>query len=176
MHYEDNSSESMLRLLSKAGLGDTQKIECIELDASQIPPGRVAESPLLAFIDGEHTYRAVISDCHFVMQSISKDGVILFHDFLLTYEAILAVSTQLRKRKVAHYPVRLADNVFGIFFDRDLLAQDPYLCAQWDRTGRSVFPFRVKAWLKRVLPKSVITLIRRLRRATNHTVAGPSAA
>lgn len=165
VHYEDNSSESMLRLLAAAGLGDVRKIVCIELDASQIDPGRIEQSPLIAFIDGEHTNRAVLSDFEFCSRIISADGVILFHDFLLTYEAILAACGKLRKTGAVHFPVRLADNVFAIFFDRDLLVSDSYLSGLWKSTGRSLFPYRVKAWLKQVLPGSAITLIRGVRGA-----------
>ncbi len=169
--YDNNSSERMLNMLDSAGLGDMQKIESIELDASHVEPSRIMHSPQIAFIDGEHTKTAVISDFHFCSQIISKDGVILFHDFDFVSPAILEICNHLGKRNSSCLPVKLEGSVFAIFFDRNVLTSDSYLSSLYNRNRHFMFRFRVKRCLKQSLPGPLVTLVRNARNALKRKTA-----
>jgi hypothetical protein len=164
-HYEDNSSERMLSLLNGAGLGDVGKIACIESDASQVDPTRIETTPQVVFIDGEHTTRAVMSDYGFCSRIVSKDGVVVFHDFSIIYPALLEICRQLKERKSAFTPVKLEDNVFAIFFDRNILISDAYLSPLYKRHRRFWFSFRAKRFVKQLLPGPLLSWIVKVRNA-----------
>jgi hypothetical protein len=170
-YYDNNSSEKMLSMLANTGLGDVRKIESIDLDASEVEPSRIMGSPLIAFIDGEHTKKAVLSDFHFCSQIICKDGVVLFHDFFIIYPAILQICNHLSKQNCIYFPVKLEDNVFAIFFDENVLTTDSYLSSIHKRNRHFLFYFRVKTWLRQLLPGPLLTLARRVRSAFRKTTA-----
>jgi hypothetical protein len=161
--YENNSTKRMLEMLDSLGCGDVSKIECFDLDAPRVDPKRIISSPQLAFIDGEHTKAAAISDFKFCAKVISDDGVILFHDFAIIYPAIPKILGQLDKQGRAYQTAKLEDNVFAIFLDPDVLASDPYLALQHER-NRIFWPaFLLKKWLTRSLPNPLVKLIWNVR-------------
>jgi len=162
-YYEDNSSERMLKMLGSAGYGDLAKIECFDLDASKVDPSKIISNPLIAFIDGEHTKAAVISDFQFCAKVMSKDGVVLFHDFYIIYPALLEICNQLDKQDRTYLCLMLEDGVFAILLDPDLVMSDLYLASLYNRHKHFWFAFRIKTWLKKSLPIPLLTLIRNVR-------------
>jgi hypothetical protein len=171
-YYEDNSTERMLNILGSTGYGDVAKIECFDLDASEVESSKIISSPRIAFIDGEHTKRAVISDFQFCTKVISKDGVVLFHDFYIIYPALLEIFDQLDKQHHTYLPLKLDDNIFAIIFDQDILTSDPYLASMYGKYKHFLFVykyfwfvFRGWRWLKHLLRGPLLTLIRNARSA-----------
>lgn len=150
-YYKENSTERMLNMLRGVGYGDVEKIECFALDASEVDPSRIITSPQIAFIDGEHTNRAVISDFQFCAKVIRDDGVILFHDFDIIYPAIIEICHQLSKQSRAHLPMRLEGNVFAICLDPSVVTSDPYLASMYNGHKHFWLAFRVKTWLKKMI-------------------------
>lgn len=150
-YYKDNSTERMLSMLRGTGYGDVTKIESFALDASQVDPRGIIIDPLIAFIDGEHTNTAVISDFQFCAKVIREDGVILFHDFSIIYPAIIEICNRLNKQDRAHLPMRLEGNVFAIWLDPGVMTSDPYLASLYNRHKHFWFAFRVKAWLRKII-------------------------
>lgn len=151
-HYEDNSSARMLSLLGARGVGDLTKIVCFDSDAAEVEIALIAEPPLIAFIDGEHTRAAVRSDFAFCREAIDPRGAILLHDFSIVYPAIAAIRTTLRREGVPHLAVMLEGDVFGFFFDAALVHDDPYLSACRRRAPRVLGALFGKRLLKRALP------------------------
>jgi hypothetical protein len=161
--YEPVSSERMLALLSDTGLGDVKRIECIESDASEVDLGRIAVAPRIAFIDGEHTKRAVASDFDFCSRVLSDDGVMLLHDFPVMATTILRLCARLAKRNPSCTSMRLEGSVFAVFLDGDTVASDSYLASlhmAW-RRARLVVP--AKAWLRERLPRPLFRLAKGAR-------------
>lgn len=161
-HYENNSSERMLRLLNETGLGNVGKIECIESDASQVETTRITPAPQIAFIDGEHTKQAVASDFRFCTRIIATDGVILFHDFDIVYDAIIEICREIQERPGDRLPVKLGDGLFAIFYGRTLLDSDQVLNEYFKRSARFMLLYRMKSALKRFLPKPLIRAVSKI--------------
>ena len=147
-YYENNSSRRMLKMLSDAGLGDVMRISCIELDSSQVAPETIAPAPSVAFIDGEHTARAVLADFNFCRQVLRPDGVVVFHDFSILYRTLFAMLHDWRRQKLPWAVVWLPDNLLAVFFDPAVPAADPWLAAMQRRTSRSLLLFRLTALAK----------------------------
>lgn len=162
--YRGNTTERMMELLRALPGGDPGKVECLEQDARDIPPERIARAPDLAFIDGEHTQEAALSDFRFCATVMARDGAVLFHDCSIVLPAILEILSGLRREGRACLPLKLEDEVFGIFFDPSLVRGDPYLEGLRSRRRSWVFTSRWKLRAKRRLPAPVLGAIRRLRR------------
>lgn len=172
-YYENNSTERMLRMLNLIGCGTISKIHCFESEASGIDPEKITESPLIAFIDGEHTRSAAIADFHFCLSVLSKDGIILFHDFSIVYPAILEVVRQLKKSRQRFSYLKLGGDVFGVFFDQDILRSDPHLHSLYRRNHLLLPVFILRAWLKKSSPGWLVAIVqdffrRRFRTGTNN--------
>ena len=163
-HYENNSTEMMLTLLGRIGYGDLAKITCFNQDASEIDLGTITQNAHLAFIDGEHTKTAVVLDFQFCRKVVSIGGSILFHDFWIIYPAIIDICKMLDRQCTRYMPLKLEDNIFAIFFDPDTVCSDPYLSALYKRNRNFWFSFRVKTWLKKILPTPLLKLLRWVRR------------
>jgi hypothetical protein len=168
--YENNSSERMLEILENTGLGDVQKIESIELDASEVELNQILQSPQITFIDGEHTRKAVISDFSFCRQVISRDGVILFHDFYTICPAILEICDQLSKENKKYTSVKLEDNVFAIFLDENILAADSHLTSLYNRDRHFMTRLRMKMWFNLPLLRPLFRLLKGIRRVVKRYV------
>jgi hypothetical protein len=158
--YPENSTKKMLELLSSTGYGDVAKIDCFDLDASAVDPGRIAQRPRIAFIDGEHTRAAVISDFRFCMRVLSSDGVALFHDFSIIYPALREIFAELDNQNRTYLPVKLDGEVFAIFFDPDLPPSDPFLSFMLGRHKYFWATYGTSVWLRKWLPARVVTLLR----------------
>ena len=161
--YEDNSSERMITLLRNAEIGDINKIECIESDASVIESNRIKPRPEILYIDGEHTKDAVISDCHFCLKVMSKSGTIIFHDYYIIYPAIMEICRQLRKMKRKHIALKLESNVFAIFFDKDVILNSLYLRSIFKRNRFFIPKLIIYNALKGIFPTPILNIFRALR-------------
>jgi Methyltransferase domain len=132
VHYPGNSTEQMLDNLRAIDPGATDtKLQCLESDASELDPAIVSIHPMIVFIDGEHTRRAVNSDVDFCLNVIDPRGIIAFHDFSIVYKAIFDVLKRMRNRKFLAYLIE--GDVFAIFLDPALPHEDEYLCARYGK-------------------------------------------
>ncbi|MDJ1177030.1 class I SAM-dependent methyltransferase [Roseofilum capinflatum] len=133
VHYENNSTEKMLNMLKAIGYGDIGKIECFDVDASQVDSERIKTAPEIMFIDGEHTQSSTRSDFEFCRKVVSENGVILFHDYTIIYPAVIEICNLLDRQPITYVPLKFKGSVFGIFFDSELVYADPYLHEIWQQ-------------------------------------------
>lgn len=161
--YNDNSSERMITTLKNAEIGDIEKIECIDSDASEIEFKRINLRPEILFIDGEHTKEAVISDCNFCLKVMSKSATIIFHDYYIIYPAIMEICRSLRKHKHKHIALKLESNVFAIFFDRDVVSSSPYLKSLFIKNRFLIPRLMIYNSIKDLLPSTFLKTARALR-------------
>ena len=126
-NYDNNSTERMLELLRVIAPNEVSKIQCFNLDASEVDPSQITDKPQLVLIDGEHTQKAALSDFRFCNGVISNDGIIVFHDFGIIFPAIREICNTLDKKNQKYIPLKLEGSVFAIFFDTDTIQSDPYL-------------------------------------------------
>lgn len=161
--YKDNSSERMLSLLKNAEIGDIQKIECIDSDASEIESNRIKPKPQILFIDGEHTKEAVISDSNFCLKVMSKSGTIIFHDYYIIYPAIMEFLRSLRKQNQKHIALKLECNVFAIFFDKNIVLGSPYLKSLFTKNRFLTERLMIYNLIKEFFPSNVLRVARALR-------------
>ena len=161
--YPDNSTAQMLRLLARIDHAGIEKIRCFEADAAEIEPSEIIDGPYVAFIDGEHTRSAVLSDFAFCNGVIARGGTILFHDFYLLHDAMAEIVSSLRTRRSDFIPLKLDGNVFGIFYDPDIVHRDPFLDDRYRRRRRFWFGFRTKMLLRRMLPGQLHSSLRAVR-------------
>ena len=152
----------MLSLLKEIGGGDLGKIETFDFDASEIDPSKIARKPEVSFIDGEHTQKAALSDYAFCEKVTSPKGAIAFHDCWIVAPAIKEICGRLKSEGREHFPLKLEDNVFAIFFDEDVIHQSDFLKSC--RSQNSVSGFFRQAQMKRLLPAPLLRAIRRYRR------------
>jgi hypothetical protein len=162
--YEENSTARMLALLRGIAPAEVGKVRCFETDAAGVDSGRVVPRPQVAFIDGEHTRSAVLSDFAFVRRVLAEGGTIVFDDFSIVYPAVLEICAALRREKRRFLPVRLAGRAFAVFFDAGLARGDPFL-ERCRRRRRLTLPrYRLKLLGKSLLPGPAGRLARSLRR------------
>jgi Methyltransferase domain len=162
--YEDNSTRRMLDLLRRISPEEVGKVRCFETDASAVDPVSIEPRPSIAFIDGEHTRRAVLSDFAFCRQVIAPGGTILLDDFPIVYAPVLEICRRLRLEGELFEAARLEGKVVGVFADPELLRSDPFL-AHWSRRNRyALLRYRAKLWAKSLLPGAVGRAARAARR------------
>jgi len=167
--YESNSSERMLELLRAIDPCEVSKLRCFDMDSSEIDPNTITSHPQIAFIDGEHTRAAVLSDFLFCKKVLSNDGTILFHDFRIIYPAIIEICKALNKSKRHYKALKFRDNVFAIFFDEGKIHSDPYLSRTYALNRHAFAIFRLKEWIKNFLPAFVLNVLRSARRKVART-------
>jgi hypothetical protein len=162
--YEGNSTERMLTLLGNVAPGETGKLRCFDTDASAVDPAAIHPRPAIAFIDAEHTRRAVLSDYASCRRMLAPGGTILFDDFPIVYPGVLEIYRDLRRKGERFSAARLGGKIFGLFFDADLLREDPFL-NRWSRRNRHALRrYRIKLWAKSLLPGPVGSAARAARR------------
>jgi len=162
--YEENSTARMLDLLRKLAPEEVAKVRCFESDAALVDPALVSPPPQVAFIDGEHTRRAVLSDFAFVRRVLADGGTVVFDDFSIVYPAVLEICAGLRRQRRRFLPVRLLGRAFALFFEPDLVRADPFL-ERCRRRRRLTLPrYRLKLLGKSLLPGPAGRLARSLRR------------
>jgi hypothetical protein len=150
--YEGNSTDRMLALLGGIAPGEVGKVRCFESDAAAVDPSAIDPRPAIAFIDGEHTKRAVLSDFAFCRNVIAPGGTVLFDDFPIVYPAVLDICRGLRQAGERFLEARLEGKVFGVFFDAGLVRGDPFL-ERWSKRNRwALRRYEIKLWAKSLLP------------------------
>lgn len=162
--YEGNSKQRMLDGLARLSSDGVGKIVCLDHDAKDVPVQLINPAPHLAFIDGEHTRAAVLSDFDFCSEVVRSDGVILFHDFFAIDTAILAICERLRRERRHYLPLRLDGSIFAIFFDPSLIGTDPYLADLQSKYGHLWRRYVVRSQLGRWLPEPVLRWLGALTR------------
>lgn len=111
--YKNNSTRRMLDLLAES-VGDVAKITTIDGSTAELSTNVVAEPADLCFIDGEHTDNAALRDFRFCREVAAADGVIIFHDAHIIYNAISAAITSLKSDGVDFRAYILPHTVFVI--------------------------------------------------------------
>ena len=154
-NYENNSTERMLELLRVIAPNEVSKIQCFDMDTSEVDPNQITDRPQIALIDGEHTQKAALSDFHFCNSVISNDGTIVFHDFGIIYPAIRNICIFLDKKHLKYIPLKLEGSVFAIFFDIETIRSDPYLMSLYILHKNLLLYYPLIHWLKSMLPISV---------------------
>jgi hypothetical protein len=112
--YLDNTTDKMLERLKEIYPQGVSKIECIDADVSEINADNFAEKPELCFIDGEHTDEATWRDFQFCYKVMAKNGVVLFHDAMIIYNAIFRVIEFLKENNVKFRAYNLPSVMFVI--------------------------------------------------------------
>lgn len=142
--YEGNSTQRMLDRLRELAPDRLDRVRCFEADASRVDPSAIELRPHVAFIDGEHTRRAVVSDFRFCRSVLAPGGTIVFDDFPIVYPGVLDVLGSLRRTGEGFATARLEGKAFAVFFDRDVVEGDPFLRRCRARNRFSLLRYRVK--------------------------------
>jgi len=107
--YLNNTTERMLKELARyCSKEEMEKLECIEGETTT--KSFAVNKPDLCFIDGEHTDYMAASDFSFCYAHM-KQGVIIFHDMDLVYQAIKHVLEDIEGEFVAY---SLPDSIFVV--------------------------------------------------------------
>jgi hypothetical protein len=162
--YENNSTGRMLALLRDLAPAEVGKVCCFEATAAFVEPGTIDPPPAIAFIDGEHTRRAVLSDFAFCRGVIAPGGTVLFDDFPIVYPAVLDICRGLRRARERFVAARLEGKIFGIFFDPELVLGDLFLSGCGRRNRRALRRYALKLWAKSLLPGATGRAARAARR------------
>jgi hypothetical protein len=149
--YDGNSTMRMLGLLRELSPEQVGKVRCFDADASVVDPGEIVPAPHLAFIDGEHTRRAVLSDFAFCRRVLAPGGTVLLDDFPIVYPAVLEICRSLRRAGEGFTTARLEGKTFAIFFDGEIVRADRFLTRC---RARSRFTLRRYGW--KLLGKSFL--------------------
>ncbi len=112
--YLENTTEKMLENLREVFPDGISKIRTIDGDVSEIDPGEVTEKPEMCFIDGEHTDEATWRDFLFCHKVMANDGVVLFHDAMIIYNAISRIIERLAENNVKFRAYNLPSVMFVI--------------------------------------------------------------
>ncbi len=150
--YDGNSTQRMLDLLRGLAPQRVGKLRCFDADASEVEPARIAPRPHLAFIDGEHTLRAVLSDFAFCRRVLVPGGTVLFDDFPIVHPAVLEICRSLRRAGERFATARLEGKAFAVFFDEDLVRADPFLDRCRKASRFTLLRYRAKLLGKSLLP------------------------
>lgn len=115
-HYKDNSTARMRTLLaSEASNDEMAKLSTFDATAESVAAHAVMPYFELAFIDGEHTVLAVVSDFLALLPFAHPRGaVILFHDSNLIFNALLIAEKILDHNERRYVHAFFADSVYGI--------------------------------------------------------------
>jgi len=142
--YEGNTTKRMLDRLEELAPSRLAIVRCFEADASQVDPVELDRRPHVAFIDGEHTRAAVLSDFGFCRRVLAPGGTIVFDDFPIIYPAVLEIVRSLRRTGERFTTARLRGKAFAVFFDEDVVRRDPFLRRCRARSRFALLRYRVK--------------------------------
>ncbi len=131
----------------------SDKVRCFDSDASTVDPARIDPRPQLAFIDGEHTRRAVLSDFAFCRAVLAPGGTIVFDDFPIVYPAVLEIRRSLRRTGERFSTARLEGKGFAVFFDEELVRSDPFLARCRVRSRFTLLRYRGKLLARACFPE-----------------------
>lgn len=123
--HSDNSEQAMLENLRAVAPGEMHKLVCFDTGARDLPPGSITETPDVCFIDGDHTYNAVVSDFVFCLGVCARDAVIYFHDAVGTSPAIAECLSGLKRFSRPYAAYKLPGNTFVVALDDSPVHRDP---------------------------------------------------
>lgn len=152
--YEGNSTARMLDHLRALDPRQAGKVVCFESEASEVDPARIVPRADVAFIDGEHTRRAVLADFAFCQRVLAPGGAVLFDDFPIVYPAVLEIVRSLRAAGAKFAGVRLDGKAFGLFFDRETVERDPFLVSCRRRSRLTLPRYGLKLLARKVFPRN----------------------
>ena len=113
--YRENSTARMIAVLqTHLPSSSLRKLQTFDLDAAEVPHGKVRRRVRLLLIDGEHTNPAAFSDFLSVFPLLADEAVIAFHDANLVASGIQNVERFLAYAAVPSRTVFLPDNVAAI--------------------------------------------------------------
>ncbi len=162
--YEDNSTAGMLANLRAVDPDQVSKVVSFDADARDVDPARLPDRPDLCFIDGEHTQRAVLSDFDFCLRVCSPRAILCFHDDWVVYPALARIVRTLRSQGRSFTALKLLGSTFAIGLGEAALREDDFLREIAVDGRRFILRMRVRRLLKRIVPASLVPVIRRLRR------------
>lgn len=161
-YYDENSTERMINNLSELDSSAVKKVITIEKASWEINKNEFKEVPDLALIDGEHTYKAVVSDFKFCKSVVNPKGVIYFHDYHHIHKAITDICRTLKNDGVFHIPVKLGGSIFAIFFDRRIIESDSYLLSLYHKNKYFIAIFQLRLLVIYFVKKPLRYLIRKI--------------
>jgi Methyltransferase domain len=167
--YEDNTSENMLALLRAVDGTSLPKIVCFEADAADIAPEKIPVPPDLAFIDGEHTYGAVLADFEFCSRVVAPDGLIAFHDSYIIYPALEKICKDLKRKGRDFRFWKLGGAVTVVSFDVQFAGRVSQIQSLISRNRPAWSRFCARQQAKKVLPRPVFELFKRAFSPQNQT-------
>lgn len=112
--YQNNSTARMIEHLKKVAPENLDKLTTIDGDSREVKPSAIKDKIHYAFIDGEHTDEAVVSDFKFCLELLDESGAIGFHDAQITYNGIAECVKLLEKEGAKFRAYSLPTNVFVI--------------------------------------------------------------
>jgi len=160
--YQDNTSANMLRLLKQVNEAGVRKIICLEGDAADIDARKIDSPPAFAFIDGEHTYSAVLADFEFCLQVVALDGLIAFHDSYIIYPALEEICARLKRQRRAFKFWKLAGSVSVVSFDLQFADRTPHIQSLIDDNLQAWKKFSAGQRIKKVLPRPAFQMLKKV--------------
>jgi len=120
--YTDNSTQTMLDLLSAIPNADISKIQTFETSSWDLSTASIPASVNFAFVDGEHTNSAVVRDFEAVRRYLSPRSILAFHDCFIVPSAILDIRRLLAREGSRHQFLYFPESyMVAIAFDPDNL-------------------------------------------------------
>jgi hypothetical protein len=162
--YSENSTTRMLENLHKAFPSITKQLVTFDVDASNVNPSLIKEKPVLCFIDGQHTDKAVISDFEFCLAVCQPNAIIAFHDAWIVVRGIQRIKKALIDSSIRFEPIMLGGSIYAILLNEavDEFADELKLYSQneaeyFSRAKKLLFMTRVKNIAKRLLNSTRLT-------------------
>jgi len=103
-------------------------------------------------IDGEHTTPAVLEDFAFCIQVVKKNCVVVFHDFSVVQKGIRKICKHLYTTGHDFVPLKMEDEKFAIFFDRQLVDSDAYIKEMYLVNRNYLEYYGLKLFVRRFVP------------------------
>ncbi len=111
--YKKISEKLMIKGLKEKKL-DISKLKSFNGDISEYRP---KENYDLAFIDGIHTDKNTFSDFLYILDKINKHCIILFHDSVVIFKALLLIKEFLKKKNYTFKIAKFKESgITGFFF------------------------------------------------------------
>jgi hypothetical protein len=120
-----NSSQTMLENLRSVAPDQLHKLMSFDTDARDLRPDSVIDVPDVCFIDGKHTYEAVLSDFAFCLSVCARDAVIYFHDAGGLRPAITECLRRLKRSAQPFVAYKLPGDTFAVALDNSPVCTDP---------------------------------------------------
>jgi hypothetical protein len=160
--YLNNSTARMLELLSE--IAPTDKIKTIDGDTRyEVKPSQIEDKIQMCFIDGEHTDEAVLSDFKFCLEVLDENGVILFHDSTINYNAIANCIKYLKDNEIKFRANSLPDAVFVVEIgDFPLHKSPPIMERLLNNHVGFIFQMQYNDYYRQFINKKPFQLYRRL--------------